>query len=91
MDICKLPSVKIFIQCCIFDRFKSTGNITIFREIHVENNQSLWMINGKHCSQKAVEEEVKSLRIQVSNLCQFMPQVQTQKVCDREKKSKPVY
>ncbi|KAK7878539.1 hypothetical protein WMY93_030375 [Mugilogobius chulae] len=54
--------------------FKSSGNIVINREIHVENNQSLWMINGKHCNQKAVEEEVKSLRIQVSNLCQFLPQ-----------------
>ncbi|XP_055022058.1 structural maintenance of chromosomes protein 5 isoform X2 [Boleophthalmus pectinirostris] len=54
--------------------FKSSGNIVINREIHVENNQSSWMINGKHCNQKTVEEEVKSLRIQVSNLCQFLPQ-----------------
>lgn len=54
--------------------FKSSGNVVINREIHVENNQSLWMINGKHCNQKAVEEEVKNLRIQVSNLCQFLPQ-----------------
>lgn len=56
------------------EMFKSSGNIVINREIHVENNQSLWMINGKHCNQKAVEEEVKALRIQVSNLCQFLPQ-----------------
>lgn len=54
--------------------FKNSGNIVINREIHVENNQSLWMINGKHCNQKTVEEEVKALRIQVSNLCQFLPQ-----------------
>lgn len=54
--------------------FKTTGNIIINREIHVDNNQSLWMINGKHCNQRAVEEEVKLLRIQVSNLCQFLPQ-----------------
>lgn len=54
--------------------FKSRGNIVINREIHVENNQSLWMMNGKHCNQKVVEEEVRSLRIQVSNLCQFLPQ-----------------
>lgn len=47
----------------------------IHREIHVENNQSLWMLNGRHCNQKNVEEEVKSLHIQVSNLCQFLPQV----------------
>lgn len=49
--------------------------MVITREIHVENNQSLWMIDGKQRNQKAVEEEVKSLRIQVSNLCQFLPQV----------------
>uniref|UniRef100_A0A3B4A8X9 Structural maintenance of chromosomes protein 5 n=1 Tax=Periophthalmus magnuspinnatus TaxID=409849 RepID=A0A3B4A8X9_9GOBI len=54
--------------------FKSSGNIVINREIHVENNQSLWTINGRHSNQKTVEEEVKSLRIQVSNLCQFLPQ-----------------
>ncbi|KAM3617031.1 uncharacterized protein V6R79_001296 [Siganus canaliculatus] len=54
--------------------YKKDGNIVINREIHVENNQSLWMLNGRHCNQKTVEEEVKSLRIQVSNLCQFLPQ-----------------
>ncbi|KAM9343488.1 structural maintenance of chromosomes protein 5 isoform 2-T2 [Pholidichthys leucotaenia] len=54
--------------------YKRSGNVVIFREIHVENNQSLWMLNGRQCSQKVVEEEVKALRIQVSNLCQFLPQ-----------------
>ncbi|KAM9785513.1 structural maintenance of chromosomes protein 5, partial [Neosynchiropus ocellatus] len=54
--------------------YKPGGRLVITREIHVDNNQSLWMLNGKHCSQKAVEEEVKALQIQVSNLCQFLPQ-----------------
>ncbi|XP_059189249.1 structural maintenance of chromosomes protein 5 [Centropristis striata] len=54
--------------------FKTGGNLVVNREIHVENNQSLWMLNGRHCNQKAVEEEVKALHIQVSNLCQFLPQ-----------------
>ncbi|XP_060913080.1 structural maintenance of chromosomes protein 5 [Labrus mixtus] len=54
--------------------YKNDGNIVINREIHVENNQSLWMLNGKHCNQKTVEEEVKVLHIQVGNLCQFLPQ-----------------
>ncbi|XP_072222998.1 structural maintenance of chromosomes protein 5 [Leuresthes tenuis] len=54
--------------------FRKEGNIVINREIHVENNQSLWMLNGKYCSQKIIEEQVKALRIQVSNLCQFLPQ-----------------
>ncbi|XP_074500603.1 structural maintenance of chromosomes protein 5 [Sebastes fasciatus] len=54
--------------------YKTGGNVVINREIHVENNQSLWMFNGRHCNQKAVEEEVKALHIQVNNLCQFLPQ-----------------
>uniref|UniRef100_A0A671YJ72 Structural maintenance of chromosomes protein 5 n=1 Tax=Sparus aurata TaxID=8175 RepID=A0A671YJ72_SPAAU len=59
---------------CNHSRYKTGGNLVINREIHVENNQSLWMLNGRHCNQKTVEEEVKALRIQVSNLCQFLPQ-----------------
>ncbi|XP_019716367.1 structural maintenance of chromosomes protein 5 [Hippocampus comes] len=54
--------------------FKSGGNIIINREIHVENNQSVWRLNGRTCNQKTVEEEVKALQIQVNNLCQFLPQ-----------------
>uniref|UniRef100_A0A673CXJ5 Structural maintenance of chromosomes protein 5 n=1 Tax=Sphaeramia orbicularis TaxID=375764 RepID=A0A673CXJ5_9TELE len=53
--------------------YKSGGNVVVSREIFVDN-QSLWMLNGRHCNQKAVEEEVKALHIQVSNLCQFLPQ-----------------
>lgn len=56
-------------------RYKKDGNVVIHREIHVENNRSVWMLNKRHCSQKDVEEEVRTLQIQVSNLCQFLPQV----------------
>ncbi|MCI4388625.1 hypothetical protein PGIGA_G00088170 [Pangasianodon gigas] len=54
--------------------YRAAGNLVINREITVENNQSVWMINGKHTSQKVVEEAVKELHIQVGNLCQFLPQ-----------------
>ncbi|XP_061540928.1 structural maintenance of chromosomes protein 5 isoform X1 [Phycodurus eques] len=54
--------------------FKRGGNVIINREIHVENNQSVWRLNGRTCNQKTVEEEVKALHIQVNNLCQFLPQ-----------------
>ncbi|XP_067114243.1 structural maintenance of chromosomes protein 5 [Osmerus mordax] len=54
--------------------YKEGGNLLIQRDIFVENNQSVWMLHGKHSSQKAVEEEVKALHIQVGNLCQFLPQ-----------------
>uniref|UniRef100_A0A8C7H6A6 Structural maintenance of chromosomes protein 5 n=1 Tax=Oncorhynchus kisutch TaxID=8019 RepID=A0A8C7H6A6_ONCKI len=53
--------------------YKAGGNLVINREMHVENNQSVWLLNGRHSSQKAVEE-VKALQIQVSNLCQFLSQ-----------------
>lgn len=56
-------------------RYRASGNLIITREIQVENNQSTWMLNKKHTSQKAVEEAVKELHIQVGNLCQFLPQV----------------
>uniref|UniRef100_A0A8C8D022 Structural maintenance of chromosomes protein 5 n=1 Tax=Oncorhynchus tshawytscha TaxID=74940 RepID=A0A8C8D022_ONCTS len=64
---CNKGSVEIVLH-------KAKGNLVINREIHVENNQSTWLLNGKHSSQKTVEEEVKALQIQVSNLCQFLPQ-----------------
>ncbi|KAJ8286336.1 hypothetical protein GJAV_G00037330 [Gymnothorax javanicus] len=54
--------------------YRRRGNLVLKREINVENNQSVWTINGRHASQKAVEEEVKALQIQVGNLCQFLPQ-----------------
>ncbi|XP_030625495.1 structural maintenance of chromosomes protein 5 [Chanos chanos] len=64
---CSKGSVEI-------ELYKIGGNLVINREIFVENNQSVWMLNGRHSSQKAVEEEVKALHIQVGNLCQFLPQ-----------------
>ncbi|KAL7847854.1 hypothetical protein AOLI_G00225720 [Acnodon oligacanthus] len=64
---CSKGSVEI-------ELYRAEGNLIINREIHVENNQSVWMMNGKHSSQKAVEEAVRELQIQVGNLCQFLPQ-----------------
>uniref|UniRef100_A0A8C4T7Q5 Structural maintenance of chromosomes protein 5 n=2 Tax=Erpetoichthys calabaricus TaxID=27687 RepID=A0A8C4T7Q5_ERPCA len=54
--------------------WRNERNIIISREIQVENNQSTWTIDGKHASQKQVEETVFALNIQVGNLCQFLPQ-----------------
>ncbi|XP_026129075.1 structural maintenance of chromosomes protein 5-like [Carassius auratus] len=64
---CSKGSVEI-------ELYRASGNLVITREIQVENNQSTWMLNRKHSSQKAVEEAVKELHIQVGNLCQFLPQ-----------------
>uniref|UniRef100_A0A673GI66 Structural maintenance of chromosomes protein 5 n=1 Tax=Sinocyclocheilus rhinocerous TaxID=307959 RepID=A0A673GI66_9TELE len=64
---CSKGSVEI-------ELYRANGNLIISREIQEENNQSTWMLNKKHASQRAVEEAVKELHIQVGNLCQFLPQ-----------------
>ncbi|XP_066506411.1 structural maintenance of chromosomes protein 5 isoform X2 [Hoplias malabaricus] len=64
---CNKGSVEI-------ELYRARGNLVINREILVESNTSVWMMNGKHSSQKAVEEAVRELEIQVGNLCQFLPQ-----------------
>ncbi|XP_059692622.1 structural maintenance of chromosomes protein 5 isoform X2 [Haemorhous mexicanus] len=53
---------------------KSPENIFITREIHVMNNTSVWFLNGKPATLKAVEEQIAEFNIQVDNLCQFLPQ-----------------
>ncbi|NWR38705.1 SMC5 protein, partial [Tachuris rubrigastra] len=54
--------------------FKPPDNVIITREIQVANNTSLWFINRKPATMKAVEEHVATLNIQVDNLCHFLPQ-----------------
>ncbi|GAB1609431.1 structural maintenance of chromosomes protein 5-like [Argonauta hians] len=53
-------------------------NYVIHREIS-KNNMSVWYVNGRSANLKAVEEMTVRLRIQVGNLCQFLPQ---EKVAD---------
>ncbi|XP_023393112.1 structural maintenance of chromosomes protein 5 [Pteropus vampyrus] len=60
--------------------FRTSGNLVITREIDVAKNQSFWFINKKSTTQKVVEEQVAALNIQVSNLCQFLPQVEYENV-----------
>ncbi|XP_064620307.1 structural maintenance of chromosomes protein 5-like isoform X3 [Lineus longissimus] len=48
-------------------------NYVIKREIHKDNRQN-WSVNGRSSAQRAVEECVARLNIQVGNLCQFLPQ-----------------
>ncbi|TRY71410.1 hypothetical protein DNTS_013707, partial [Danionella cerebrum] len=72
-DKASRPAVPPSDDLCI-SRYRACGNLIITREIQEENNQSTWMLNKKHASQKAVEEAVRELHIQVGNLCQFLPQ-----------------
>ncbi|XP_075913224.1 structural maintenance of chromosomes protein 5-like [Petromyzon marinus] len=50
------------------------GDVVVRREIYAASNSSTWFLSGRSASQKQVEELVSSFNIQLSNLCQFLPQ-----------------
>ncbi|KAI9193711.1 uncharacterized protein BJ171DRAFT_463948 [Polychytrium aggregatum] len=68
-------------------RSRRRGNVTItrlFKKIEKGSSgqvstQTTWKINGSVVTPKVVEETVLSFKIQVDNLCQFLPQ---DKVCE---------
>ena len=49
------------------------GNIIVVREFN-KAGKSNWKLNGKKSGVREVERKVAELRIQVDNLCQFLPQ-----------------
>ena len=48
-------------------------NVVIFRQFD-RNGKNVWTINGKKSGVREVERKVAEFRIQVDNLCQFLPQ-----------------
>lgn len=42
--------------------------------INKEDNSKKWWLNGQESSHKAVQQLTRNLRIQIDNLCQFLPQ-----------------
>ena len=48
-------------------------NVVIFRQFD-RNGKNVWAINGKKSGVREVERKVAEFRIQVDNLCQFLPQ-----------------
>ena len=48
-------------------------NVVIFRQFD-RNGKNVWAINGKKAGVREVERKVAEFRIQVDNLCQFLPQ-----------------
>lgn len=50
------------------------NNYVIKVQIRREQNTQKWWLNGKETSQKRIQDLMRSLRIQVDNLCQFLPQ-----------------
>ncbi|KAI1457318.1 P-loop containing nucleoside triphosphate hydrolase protein [Annulohypoxylon moriforme] len=50
------------------------SNHIIRMQIRKEDNKTKWWINGKDCNHQAVKNLTSELRIQIDNLCQFLPQ-----------------
>ncbi|KAJ2582055.1 Structural maintenance of chromosomes protein 5, partial [Coemansia sp. RSA 1836] len=48
--------------------------VRIRREIQRQGNKSLWKIDGRAAAFAEVQRRTRALRIQVNNLCQFLPQ-----------------
>nr|XP_039258386.1 structural maintenance of chromosomes protein 5-like [Styela clava] len=82
----KYGQTKAIIEIELYDEPK---NILICREIvkHTNSNKSTtsWYRDGVLVSAKIIEETVSGLNIQLSNLCQFLPQ---EKVADFAKMNK---
>ncbi|KAI0506150.1 P-loop containing nucleoside triphosphate hydrolase protein [Xylaria bambusicola] len=55
-------------------RPKDRANHTIRVQINREDNGRRWWLNGKESTHKAIQELTRKLRIQIDNLCQFLPQ-----------------
>ncbi|DBA04829.1 TPA: hypothetical protein N0F65_004466 [Lagenidium giganteum] len=53
--------------------FFNRGNRVVRRNIF-RDNKSTWQINGRDATQKQVLALMESARIQIDNLCQFLPQ-----------------
>ncbi|KAK2590274.1 Structural maintenance of chromosomes protein 5 [Conoideocrella luteorostrata] len=50
------------------------ANYVIRVQIRREQNCQKWWLNGKECNHKKINDLMRSLKIQVDNLCQFLPQ-----------------
>ncbi|CAG5129404.1 unnamed protein product, partial [Candidula unifasciata] len=76
-DFIKYGAEKASVEIELFNPHDAR-NYVIRREI-TSSNSSHWWFNGQATTLKAIEELVSRLKIQVGNLCQFLPQ---EKVAD---------
>ena len=53
---------------------QASGRLIIKREIKKSDNSSKWFLAGKQSNAKQVKQRLKVLKVQVDNLCQFLPQ-----------------
>lgn len=55
-------------------RPEDRSNFVIRVQIRREQNSQKWWLNGKESSHKTIQKLMRTLKIQVDNLCQFLPQ-----------------
>ncbi|KAI1141139.1 P-loop containing nucleoside triphosphate hydrolase protein [Hypoxylon sp. FL0543] len=55
-------------------RPEERANHVIRMQIRKEDNKTKWWLNGKESTHQAVKSLTNDLRIQIDNLCQFLPQ-----------------
>ncbi|KAJ4386702.1 Structural maintenance of chromosomes protein 5 [Gnomoniopsis smithogilvyi] len=55
-------------------RPQDRANYVIRLRINAENNERNFSMNGKSCTLKNIKSVMAKLRIQIDNLCQFLPQ-----------------
>ena len=72
-DFIKVGADKAAIEVELFNPDADEENVVIIRNID-RAAKSLWWINGKKSGVREVEKKVAKFRIQVDNLCQFLPQ-----------------
>ena len=70
-DFIKVGKEEATIEVELFN--PSPANVTIRRRFD-QSGVSRWAVDGKSCGVREVERTVGQLRIQVDNLCQFLPQ-----------------
>ncbi|KAH6956683.1 hypothetical protein DER45DRAFT_567746 [Fusarium avenaceum] len=62
------------IEIELFKRPKDRKNFIVKVQIRREQNNQKWWLNGKESTHKHVQFLMRKLKIQVDNLCQFLPQ-----------------
>ncbi|KAF4449317.1 hypothetical protein F53441_7389 [Fusarium austroafricanum] len=62
------------IEIELYKRPKDRKNFVVKVQIRREQNNQKWWLNGKESNHKQVQGLMRKLKIQVDNLCQFLPQ-----------------
>ncbi|KAG6001377.1 hypothetical protein E4U21_004410 [Claviceps maximensis] len=62
------------IEIELYRKPQDRTNYVIKVQIRREQNNQKWWLNGKETTHKKIQELMRSLKIQVDNLCQFLPQ-----------------